>query len=430
MVELPEWVPSVIPFLVWLALWALAFLVFKTGKERHNRIFATLYFLSGTASLTLGLSSDPDGLAGPGAPLADVWHEDSPYFPQAATLRFVYEAATTFMLPLLLWFVLLFPQPIPILGRRPKVGLALFAIAPISLWVAWTKPVWATDYFVAFSVVATFGTMMALALLFHTRFTSSDPVERKQASYLVLGFLPAFAATWLITINDVASWYFALDVVDDTTYELSTELISPVFEVIAAALTAYAILKYRILGAELKVKGGMKYVLMGLVVFVVLFSITWVVENPLLQDRFFTFAGDTGSSIISAFVTVLIFKPVDRLANRITDKLFPETMQDAAKYQRERSKEIYRSQVTYVLRDGDVSDREWKFLHGLRDQLGLAADEARQIEEETEKRLGVDSDKTGFEGRGSAPATISEMLSQADSTHQDSDQPGGTQLQK
>ncbi len=402
-----ELLAVLLPFLVGVGLIAIAFVVVRTGwQHRHNRFFAALYFLSGLKSVSEGMltqvTESSDGVVQMRF-VAEIFHAASPLFPDARAWFVVSAVCASFMLPLLLLFVMNFPRPVTWVLRASKAQYLFLVPAPV---VAYFVVRAGLDGDVAalkaleflFNHAGSLVVLVASFVLLRTR-AKAEPIERKQATYLLIGMLPSFLITLLITaIGDAAlmpQFGARAAEVGDVLQGHLLVYISPILELAAGAFVAYAILKYRILSFELKVKGGVKYALMTVILGVFLFVIEVYVGNFVFQNQIFSFLGPAGSAGLAAVSGIVVFKPVHKLAGAATDKLFPEARQPKATYLDTRSHEIYRAQVTTVLRDGNVTDREWSFLRSLRDQLSIPEREARTIEEEVERLLKVDDPRTG-----------------------------------
>ena len=401
-----------LPGLVGVGLIALAIVVAKTGwQHRHNRFFAALYFLSGTKSISDGL------LAGDGVfytiqtangPLiveerfAEAFHAVSPLFPDVLLCFYVNVVCLSFMLVLLPLLVLNFPRPVPWAVRWPRGQLLLLLLSPlvaaITIYVVFYRP---GAQEVLKTILNTTGALVgvfAVYLLLRTRKTG-QPIERKQAGYVLAGLLPGIIVTLLIAFSGNLPFAFGSDAATLATIEtiqLSLQnLASPPLELAAAAFFAFAILKYRILNFELRVKGGLRYAFMTVILGALLFVVEVYVGNFVLQNQVFSFLGPAGSAALAGITGIVLFKPVHKLSGLATDRLFPDAAKPKEDYTQTRSGEIYRAQVTHVLRDGNVSEKEWAFLRTLRDQLGIKEAAARRIEEEVERSLKVDSPLTG-----------------------------------
>lgn len=380
-----------LPVLCGVGLLGLAFLVARVGwAQRHNKLFATLYLLSGINSVSQGLLTAPADATAELPTWADRFHQAAAYFPGHQGWFAIEVVCTVLMMPLLLLFVLNFPRPAPWVVRHTALQGLVFVPAPFFAAAVLLHPAWLPLQAVQdlFNVVATAVTLAATYLLWRTRALAPSPIERRQAGYLLLGFVPAFAATGAITLlGYLLGQGPALPYQRPILY-----YIDPPLELAAAAVTAFAILKYRLLDFELKVQGGFRYVLMSVIFFLVFLALDVFVGNLVLQNGVFAFAGPAGSAALGGVTSVVLFRPVHDLSEKVALRLFPD-VKDGSPAQRAR--EIYQAQATHVLRDAKVTDRELSFLRTLREQLGLSATEAADIEEGIERSLGVDSERTG-----------------------------------
>ncbi|MEA3191488.1 MAG: hypothetical protein QOD77_2070 [Thermoplasmata archaeon] len=371
---------GVLPVAVGLALWAVAALVLRHGADRSaHRAFAVLYLLSGTKSLAEGLAGVADGL-----------HAQAVLFPDAHAWGLIGLLCGLAMPAVLVRFVRAFPRPMA--GRWAWLAWAPLGVSALFALLLFgpVRPSYAAVA-QAFGLFAVACTLWATAMLARGRRQTEDPLERRQTGILLLGMLPSFALTWTLV-------GLALVAPDTATERVLVAYVSPALELLACLAVAYALLKYRLLGFELKVKGGVKYAAMTFVAGAVLFLLSTYVSNYVLQDRLFAFAGKDGTAVLTGLAGMLLFKPVEKLAARVTDKLFPDAAVGPEAYARRRAREVYHAQVAHVLRDAAVTDREWAFLHRLRAELGLAEDEAKGIEQEVERLLKVDDPRTGTPG--------------------------------
>lgn len=377
-----------LPILVGVSLIALAVVVIRNGGDhRHNLFFAALYSLSGIKSFSEGIDQVADG-----------FNATSPLFPPTLFWQLLASFAALAMLPLLCLFVASFPRPVGWMTRRPALGALAFLpslILGAILVAAVRDPKWIglfQDAVPVFNLLSVGLTVTALVLILRTRRGSPDPVERTQALYVVVGFLPAFVAGWGITalqfLGDAGQ-------VDPATVSQTTDAVihylSPLVELLAAGAVGFAILKYNILGIKPGFRLGVKSFLVGFI-FVMAFLTTQYVESVVLEGQLFAFAGKYGF-LLSAVSGIVLFKPIERVSNRISERLLPPATDAAALTSR--AAEIYRVQCNHVLRDATVTERELALLRNLREQLGLTEGQARSIEEEVERRLHVDAPETG-----------------------------------
>lgn len=392
-------VEVLLPVAVGLALVGLAYIVVRSGRShRHNLFFAALYMLSGLKSVSEGL-----------AVMADDFHARAPLFPP----RLFWDLLGTFcalgMMPLLFLFVSSFPHPARWMQRSPRALAAVFlpsAAVAVLLLLYFGGAVSADAYVGAaqgFNVLFFAVTVSAVLLLLRTRARSPDPVERTQALYVLLGFVPGFVMGWMVTgLQFGESLGLVAAGQGQAVVDLILHVLSPISELLAASLVAFAILRYNILGISPRFRLGVKSVVAGLM-FVALFLVTQFVENVILQGKVFSFAGDYGSFILSGATGIVLFKPIEKVSDRVSSRLLPAAAAHeqaaaagaAVSAAALHAEQIYHAQATYVLRDAKVTDRELAFLANLRTQLGLSEATARRIEEEVERILKVDAPQTG-----------------------------------
>jgi hypothetical protein len=392
-----------LPLVVGAALIALATLVLrKGGKHLHGRLFGALYLLSGIKSVGDGLTAAYSRADGTLGFVADQMHASAPFFPDSLAWLRISNVCGLAMLPILFLFCSSFPAPAPWLRRSPWMAAIAFLPSAIVGVVVFTSHDDATlaSVTLGFNVLASGLTALALAFLLRVRARSPDYIERQQASYVALGFLPSFAATWGITALIVGLSQGLLPFAPSMqAINVILRFVSPVLELVSAGCVGFAILKFNILGVDPKFRVGVKSAIVGFV-FVLVFLVTQAFENIVLQGKLFAFAGEYGSFLLSGVTSVVLFKPIEKLSAKVSDKLLPKPGGDHRAI--DRAAEVYHAQCTYVLRDGNVSERELAFLRNLQAQLGLAPEMARAIEEEVERLLKVDAPQTGSSAGGSA----------------------------
>ena len=400
-----------LPVIVGLALIAIANVVIRSGREhRHNLFFAGLYFLSGLKSMSEGL-----------AVAADDFHASAAWFPPRAFWDLLGIFCALGMMPLLLLFVSSFPRPLEWILHAPRRAALAFlpsALVALLLVLFVTGGVPASLYVGAaqgFNVFFFAVTVIAIVLLLRTRARSPDTIERNQATYVLLGFLPAFMTGWAVSAIQLGSGTLVDAAVGEQIIADILHFVSPILELVACSLVGFAILKYNILGINPKFRLGVKSMLAGLM-FITLFMITQFIENVILQGKVFAFAGDYGSFILSGATGIVLFKPIEKVSGRVSDKLLPgaaaaavasepgATASPSTTAATLHAEQIYHAQCTYILRDAQVTEREMALLRNLRTQLGLAEAQARRIEEDVERLLKVDAPETGQTSVGSTRA--------------------------
>jgi hypothetical protein len=389
----------VLPVLVGLALIGVAALVFRHGREhRHNLFFAGLYLLSGLKSVGEGLSLLPESV-----------HESARLFPAGPTWELLAFFCGLGLFPLLVLFVSSFPHPAKWLQRRPALGALPFlpsvAFAAVTVMVLQGEldVSWFDACLRAFNYLLVAATVGAIVWLLRTRSRTKDPIERTQALYVLVGFLPSFVLGWAITALQEAQGAGVVGPgAGDDLVEGILHFVSPLLELVACGLVGFAILKYNILGIDPKFRVGVKSVIVGFL-FAVVFLTTQGIENLIIEDLIFSFAGQYGSFLLSGVSGLVLFKPIERASDKVANKLLPPQNVDGGS---KHAEEIYHAQASYVLRDSKVTDRELTFLRNLREQLGLTEATARRIEEQVERLLEVDDARLGQQatGAGAVPS--------------------------
>ena len=411
----------VLPVLVGLALIGIANVVVRSGRDhRHNLFFAGLYMLSGLKSVSEGL-----------AVAADDFNASAAWFPPSTFWEVLGVFCALGMLPLLLLFVSSFPRPVAWMQRSPR--LAVLAFLPSALvallLLLFVAGILGPDLYVGaaqgFNVFFFAVTLVAVVLLLRTRSRSPDPIERTQATYVLLGFIPAFLTGWAVSAIQLGSGSLVDPDVGRRVIADILHFVSPVFELLACSLVGFAILKYNLLGINPRFRLGVKSVLAG-AMFVGFFLLTQFVENVVLQGKVFSFADDYtsgyGSFILSGATSLVLFKPIEKVSGRVSDRLLPGAAAVAAARDGKadgagapagpgageaavlHAEQIYHAQCTYVLRDAQVTERELALLRNLRAQLGLGEEQARRIEQEVERLLEVDAPQTGSSAPPAAPS--------------------------
>lgn len=372
MATLAEILEVGLPLTIGLALISLAVFIFQTARDRvYNVVFSALYGLSGIKSISEGI-----------IPVANTLRTDAPLFPSAQAWNNVAAFCAFYMVPLIVLFILLFPKTWMPLRRNPVLGSLLFvpSIAFTYLIFVDSLTLDPISVLLVFSIVASLATALALVVLWRNRLTTRSKVDRSRAGYLLAGFMPAFAATWVLSVMlSIGYWGGVRGVAEPVRFIVA--YVSPVLELAAAALVGYAIVKYQLLGIELQVKIGLKYAMTTVILFGTLFIVSGAVEEFFLEELF----GFTELNwLIAGVAGVAMFKPVEKGANFVTNRMFPDTMQAKESYVDKRAAEIYQAQASYVFRDENVTHRERAFLKNLRTQLGLSEAEAVVIERQVQ----------------------------------------------
>lgn len=141
------------------------------------------------------------------------------------------------------------------------------------------------------------------------------------------------------------------------------------------ALLAYGILKTQLFDIDLKIKWTLKQSTVAAAFVAVFFAVS---EGA---AAFFSGAIGTYAGIAAAAILVFALAPLQRLAERLSDRAMPAVDATPA-YVAYRKMEVYKAAVEEVLADGNVSAKDRRVLERLRAQLGLSAADAQALEHE------------------------------------------------
>lgn len=136
-------------------------------------------------------------------------------------------------------------------------------------------------------------------------------------------------------------------------------------------LVGWGILQYQLFDIELRLKRGLHRSLVAAPLAVGFFVLSYTLEQLIEANSFVL------GLIVAAGVT-LVFQPLHRAAERLTDRMMPG-VQDSDSYLSQRRQQVYRSAVEAALLDGTITDREQAILEQLRQSLGVTSSEADGI---------------------------------------------------
>lgn len=137
-------------------------------------------------------------------------------------------------------------------------------------------------------------------------------------------------------------------------------------------LVTWGILKHQLFDIELRLKRGVERSVIAAAIAGVFFVLSYALEQFVSANNFVL-------GLAMAAAIALVFRPLQRTAERFADRLMPGVDTSEA-YLEERRHEVYRNAVEAALQDGSVSDRERAILDRLRESLGVDAGEAATIE--------------------------------------------------
>lgn len=361
------WTPWAVPGILALPVaWSEAVVVLRTAPHRSlNRRLAALLvaeglWMGGTAFF---LVEDP----------GVVWAMGTVAVAAMVTLPFLYLA----FLPEALATPLVAP-----FRSRGAVGVLALAAVGAAAWVILApstflgelySPEWATWNFLfrpmgqraalLFGATSLFGLVAAIDAF---RRAEADTAARSRARWFVIAFgvRDVYTGTTMVlypTIRDIPFW-------GDFVYNPGQTTIYLVFVI----LLAYAVLRTQLFDIDLKIKLALRRSTVGAV-----FAVGFFVGSELLEEVV-PVQGTLLGLLVSGAV-VLVLQPVQRFAEAVSDRLMAG-VSDAPEYVRGRKRVVYRAALEGAMEDGTVTEREHAILARLREELGIAEAEARELE--------------------------------------------------
>ena len=154
---------------------------------------------------------------------------------------------------------------------------------------------------------------------------------------------------------------------------------SGLMRIIEILLIAYAVVRYQLLGIDVKIRWGISKGTVGAVFIAVFF-----IASELAQQVLGNVANSQFLGIVAAGGLVFALAPLQRAADRIAMTAVPVAAVAAPAPAAASATAIYRQQVELAWTDGTISPNERVMLRGLRKHLGIDADAADEIEHEVE----------------------------------------------
>ena len=139
-------------------------------------------------------------------------------------------------------------------------------------------------------------------------------------------------------------------------------------------LLAYAVLRFQLFKIDLKVKFALQQSTVGALIIG-----GFIVGSEVLETL--VPVSGTVLNIIVAIAILVVLRPIQRLALRISNRLM-HSVQNTPEYLEVRRLEVYRAALEGVVEDGLVTDKERRILDHLRDDLGISPEEAVTLERE------------------------------------------------
>jgi hypothetical protein len=218
---------------------------------------------------------------------------------------------------------------------------------------------WIGVFGVAAVVVGAFA--MVAAVQAYARAPAGSTRRMQMASYIA-----AFA------VNDL-TWVMLGIIELFVPTSVLLDLIDNVLTIIFLGLLARALLRYQLFDFDLKVKWTLQRGTVAAIILGVAVVAAQVAQNY-LSGEFGWLAGG-----VAAGVLVFGIKPIERFAERLSDRAMPRTT-GTPEYLAQRKHEIYRAALEDSLADGAVTAKERAVLVRLAQNLGIDGNEALRIE--------------------------------------------------
>ena len=349
--------------------WIMAAVIYSTRPDRvQNRLLAIFLFLAGATWLTfdaiLQVMASPEGARWAMVAMMCL-HVAAHYF----HLLFLSTLPSRLVRPLRLTWV--------------RVGLGLVALVWIAHILArpalWTSGVEPTTYvarwtvvpgplFTRFWWVLDTGWWFGLAVAI----TAYAQQQRWRDNRQAKAYLAAF------TVHDGGfAILLAIFLLQLPTPAIVSEFMGfvpwPILNIWLTSLLAYGILRTQLFDIDLRIKRGMAKGTVAAGIAAIFLVASELTERTLP-------ASGTMLAILAAGIVALAFRPLERHASRLVDRVMPATT-ESEEYVGGRKGHVYRAAVEELLVDGELSSRDAEILAALRQRLGIAEDVARSIEE-------------------------------------------------
>ena len=337
----------------------LAIFVLKTNPNKdYNRVFTLMFTdvsitaFSGTMVL---ISTDPNVF---------IWKD----------LLFL---SSLPIYGLVAYFVSIFPRKSTVFGKHRFATALLFLPSALAggLYLQDRSPFIAGGPLEGIWRIVTITSLFyALLVLLRSNLYAISEIERRQIKYVLVAF--AIQAVFCVThlaIQFLPSFYVVY---------VTVGAASVLVDVLFVVLIAYAILKYQLFDIEVKMKKGIRYSIVMTTLAALLIIFNEGVEFSLTESLF------SGSvfSIAAAVLLAVLFTPVNDLARKGVNRLFPN-VSDSEQHYNLKKTEIYRAALEQAWVDGSPSEKEKAMLKRLREKLDLSEKDHKKLEVETKMRL-------------------------------------------
>ena len=339
----------------------LAIVVLKTNPNKnYNRVFALMFIdvsITAFSGAMVLFSTDPNML---------IWKD----------LSFL---SSLPVYGLVVYFVSIFPRKCTVFGKQRYAGALLFLPSVLAggLYLRDRSPFIAGGPLEGSWEIATITSLFyALLVLVRSHLYAISEIERRQVKYVLVAF--AIQAVFCVTYLAIR---FSLSF--HSVY-VAVAAASVLVDVLFVVLIAYAILKYQLFDIEVKMKRSIRYSII-----MTAFVISLIVFNESLE--FFLmeslFSGPVFSISAAVFIAVL-FTPVNSLAKKGVDKLFPN-VSDSEQHYYFKKTEIYKATLEQAWVDGSPSEKEKAMLKRLREKLDISEKDHEKLKAEIINELGL-----------------------------------------
>lgn len=239
---------------------------------------------------------------------------------------------------------------------EPAPGLGsgwLPALGPLTAWVGG-----------AALLIQAYGMLVAIDAWRH----ADGEMARRQARTYFLAFIgyDLVAGAWIL------HFLTGQPGIAPEWHGVATFVPVPVATIWLAVGLTYGILKHQLFDIDLRIKAALRRSVVGAV-----FAALFVVSSELLE-RAVPAAGLVAGLLVAVAIAAGMSQ-VERLAQRIVNRLLPGVSRDA-RYLERRKEEVYAAAVEGAIADGVVTHRERDILERLRRELGLSEADAHRVE--------------------------------------------------
>ena len=198
------------------------------------------------------------------------------------------------------------------------------------------------------------------------------PIRREQARAYLIAF----------GFRDVSYLLLAVAfTVVSPTYEYFHWLyvIFPCVWLVYYPLVTWGILKHQLFDIELRLKRGLQRSVVAGAIAGGFYVGAYALEQFISLNNFLL-------GLITAAAVTAAFQPLQRLAERVANRLMPGVDTSEA-YLTDRKHEVYRNAIEAAMQDGLITERERAILTGLQDSLVLSGAEASHIERDVKTSM-------------------------------------------